>query len=184
MRKTRKRRQARRLIELPDDRSFTFDPAGSTIVGVETIPVVTTSESVFLKKRVRRVKNDCCNQVTPPLEVRILAVEESADFSTLIVDAVAIHLCGITFVSAYIADLVFDFPDLKFLRRRIVPRLVNGQRIEDGADFDCDEVLRAVAPRFRIPTANITGTPFRVAVEAINCCFDYNTALSNRRLIL
>lgn len=184
MKKSRKRKPARRLIELPDDRSLAFDPAGSAIVGVETIPVITTSESVFLKKRISRLRNECCDRNGQLPEVRIVAITTSADLASLIVDTVAIHPCGISFVSAYIADLVFDFPDFKFLRRRIVPRLVNGQRIADEADFDCDDVLRAVAPRFRIPTANIIGAPFRVAVEATSCCFDYRTVLSEQRLIL
>lgn len=143
-------------------------PQGYFVGRIEPI-LVTTAWKDYRSKADFKITDEnlrrCCQLFPQDPIVKIDKISLTSGDSNLDISVTASHPCGIKKVTAYIAEIQevllqpFDIPG-----RQIAPLVFDGKALEAIKDFPEQN------PTLRIPTKQLIGIPFYIAVTAINLC--------------
>jgi hypothetical protein len=125
---------------------------------------------------------DCCDGIVGEAirpSCRIQSAALSADFSQVVVEVTATHVCGIKSMGFFVGEISYQVlppapgapPDAPTVIRRSVSLIsINGNPIVGAVQYDCPSNIRTRTHTFRVPTNGLVGRRFAVVVNAKSCC--------------
>lgn len=125
---------------------------------------------------------DCCDGIVGEAirpNCRIQSAALSADFSQVVVEVTATHVCGIKSMGFFVGEISYQVlppapgapPGAPTVIRRSVSLIrINGNPIVGAVQYDCPSNIRTRTHTFRVPTNGLIGKRFAVVVNAKSCC--------------